>query len=464
MKLQVALLQLLPGQGLEKQYEIGEAACRQAKELGADIALFPEMWSDGYEIPQDAEELEALAIDADSAFVRGFGRLAAELELAVGITFLEKREGRPRNSFLLFDRKGERKLYYAKVHTCEFGDERMLCAGDDFYVTDLDTAKGTVKIGCMICYDREFPESARILMLKGAEVVLVPNACPMEINRLSQLRGRAYENMMGIATCNYPEGKPDCNGHSSAFDGAAYLPGQAGSRDTCILEAGGAPGVYLACFDLEMMRAYRSREVHGNAYRRPEKYGLLLAREKEAPFLRRTDAGGGKLHERYVFRRIRPEETEQAAQIEQICFPPNEACTREKIAERAAAAPELFLVAEDRKTGRLAGFLNGLATDETVFRDEFFQDAGLYNPRGRHVMLLGLDVLPEHRGQGLARELVRQYCCREQKNGRTELILTCLEDKVRMYEKMGFCDRGIANSSWGGEQWHEMSRALQGKD
>ena len=74
----------------------------------------------------------------------------------------------------------------------------------------------------MICYDREFPESARILMLKGAEIILVPNACPMEINRLSQLRGRAYENMVGIATVNYPLGKPDCNGHSSAFDGVAY--------------------------------------------------------------------------------------------------------------------------------------------------------------------------------------------------------------------------------------------------
>ncbi len=52
----------------------------------------------------------------------------------------------------------------------------------------------------MICFDREFPESARILMLKGAELILVPNACPMEINRLSQLRGRAFENMIAVAT------------------------------------------------------------------------------------------------------------------------------------------------------------------------------------------------------------------------------------------------------------------------
>ena len=138
----------------------------------------------------------------------------------------------------------------------------------------------------MICYDREFPESARILMLQGAELILVPNACPMEQNRLSQLRGRAYENMAAIATCSYPAGQPDCNGHSTVFDGVAYLPGLAGSRDTCLLEAGEAPGIYLARLDLDQLRAYRAGEVHGNAYRRPEKYGLLLDRTVRPPFLR----------------------------------------------------------------------------------------------------------------------------------------------------------------------------------
>ena len=80
---------------------------------------------------------------------------------------------------------------------------------------------------------KQFPESARILMLKGAELLLVPNACPMELNRLSQLRGRAYENMLAIATCNYPSPYPDCNGHSTLFDGVIYLPELSGSRDTC---------------------------------------------------------------------------------------------------------------------------------------------------------------------------------------------------------------------------------------
>ena len=141
----------------------------------------------------------------------------------------------------------------------------------------------------MICYDREFPESARILMLKGAEVILVPNACPMEPNRLSQLRSRAFENMVGIATANYAIGQPDCNGHSSAFDGIAYgktSSGCIGPRDTLVVEAGEEEGVYLAIFPMKKLRAYRSHEIHGNAYRHPQKYRLLISEAVEEPYLR----------------------------------------------------------------------------------------------------------------------------------------------------------------------------------
>lgn len=164
-----------------------------------------------------------------------------------------------------------------------------------------------------------------------------------------------------------------------------------------------------------------------------------------------------ELLERYEFRNIKPEEAEQAAKIEQICFPPNEMCSEKCMKDRIAKAPELFLVAVDKNTGKLAGFLNGLSTDECRFRDEFFMDASLYNPDGKNVMLLGLDVLPEYRKQGLARELVFRYCRREGKKGRGMLILTCLKNKVKMYEKLGFADRGISDSSWGGEEWHEMT-------
>ena len=163
------------------------------------------------------------------------------------------------------------------------------------------------------------------------------------------------------------------------------------------------------------------------------------------------------LTERFEFRNIRDNEIDQAVTIEHICFPPNEACSRKAMTERIKKAPELFLVAVDKETGKIAGFLNGLSTNEDAFRDEFFTDVNLYNPEGKNIMLLGLDVLPEYRGQGLAREIVNQYLRREQENNREIVFLTCLDLKVKMYEKMGFVDNGIANSSWGGEEWHQMS-------
>lgn len=167
-----------------------------------------------------------------------------------------------------------------------------------------------------------------------------------------------------------------------------------------------------------------------------------------------------KIIEKFEFRDIKPEEAEQAVAIEQICFPPHEACSEQHMKERIGKAPELFLAAVDKETGRIAGFLNGIATNEDSFRDEFFTDADLHDPNGKNIMLVGLDVLPEYRRQGLGRELVFQYLRREREKGRKMLVLTCLESKVEMYRKFGFTDNGIANSTWGGEEWHEMSRAI----
>lgn len=163
-----------------------------------------------------------------------------------------------------------------------------------------------------------------------------------------------------------------------------------------------------------------------------------------------------EIREKFEFRYIKEEEWQEAAQIEQICFVPAEACSEKHMRERIEKAPEFFLVAMDKETGKMAGFLNGLVTEEDVFRDEFFTDVTLHHPEGGNIMLLGLDVLPEYRMQGLAREIVAQYVRREKERGRKKLLLTCVEEKVKMYEKFGFTDNGMANSTWGGEEWHEM--------
>ena len=277
MDIKIALLQLLPEGDPDGQLEKGRAACIKAKDMGADIALFPEMWSSGYAIPQDREELDALSTDADGGFVRAFGQLAGELRMAIGITFLERHDPGPLNSMILFDRTGSEQLHYSKVHTCAFDREKVLSPGTGFPVCELDTGRDIVKVGSMICFDREFPESARILMLGGAELILAPNACPMEINRLSALRTRAYENMLAVATCNYPAGQPDCNGRSTVFDGVAWLEDEPDVRDMCVLEAPEEEGIYLARIDMDMLRYYRENEVMGSRYRHPDRYGILTA-------------------------------------------------------------------------------------------------------------------------------------------------------------------------------------------
>ncbi len=270
----------------------GEEFCRRAKAMEADIALFPEMWNIGYgecpSQPDGRERWRAQAVSVEGGFVTHFRELARELDMAICITYLESWPGAPRNSASLIDRHGEIALTYAKVHTCDFSMEAALTPGDDFFVAALDTAGGEVTVGIMICYDREFPESARILMLKGAELILTPNACTLDAGRIGQFRARAFENMVGVAMTNYAA--PQDNGHSVAFDAASYeaatVEADGLPRDTLIIEAGEREGIYMAQFDMENIRAYRRRETWGNAYRRPRCYGILTSLEVSAPFIR----------------------------------------------------------------------------------------------------------------------------------------------------------------------------------
>jgi predicted amidohydrolase len=287
-KLRIALLQLLSA-GYDQAANLakGQQYCHNAKQMGAEIALFPEMWNIGYQMPdasfpEQVETWQGHAIDRDSEFVNSFRKLAWDLDMAICITYLEKWPGGPRNTLALIDRHGEIRLTYAKVHTCDFDNEIGLTPGEDFFVCELDMAGGPVKVGAMICFDREFPESARILMLKGAELILTPNACELEVNRLGQFRTRAFENMLGVAMANYAI--PQENGRSVAFDGVAFK--ETGPRETCLVQADGHEGIYLAEFDMDLLRTYRANEIWGNAYRKPKRYGMLTSSSVEPPFVR----------------------------------------------------------------------------------------------------------------------------------------------------------------------------------
>ncbi len=289
----VALMQIY-SYLMDKEFnlEIAEQFCRTAKSNGADLVLFPEMWNVNYEhlincistSGDNTERIErilnAYAIDQNSHFFTEFQKLAQKMDMAVGITYLNKENGKFKNTVSVIDRHGKAILTYSKVHTCDFSFESLLTCGEEFYTADLDTKNGIIKIGAMICYDREFPESARVLMLKGAEIILVPNSCPMDDIRISQLKARAFENMTGIAMTNYPGAE---YGHSLALDGMAYTE-NGKARNMFLVEAGEEEGIFMASFNIEKLREYRKNETWGNAHRKVNSYKEILSNVVEKPF------------------------------------------------------------------------------------------------------------------------------------------------------------------------------------
>ena len=284
-QLRIALMQAMPiASDQQQNLAKAEGFCREAAENGSDIVLMPEMWNIGYR-GFDKYDLESTrawqkqATATDGPWVNHFAELAAELELAIAVTYLQRWSGEPRNAVSLINRQGELALTYAKVHTCDFAFEAAMTPGDGWSAVDLDTAAGTVRIGLMICFDREFPESARSLMLAGSEVVLTPNACLLDDLRLAQFQVRAFENCMAVAMTNYPA--PQNNGRSVAYDMAG----------TKLLEADEQEGLFYADVDLNALRFHRERTLWGNAWRRPQSYQALTVKH-QLPVFQRKDAYG----------------------------------------------------------------------------------------------------------------------------------------------------------------------------
>lgn len=280
----VALLQINSfGLDQEKNCEKGLEYCKKVAALGADFALFPEMWNMGYtknnlEDPEEQKKISSYAINSKSDFISQYKNLAKELGLGIGITYLNSESGRIKNSISLINKEGEVILTYSKVHTCDFDILEVLTTpGDDFYVKPFQIDNDThVNLGAMICYDREFPESARTLMLKGAEIVLTPNSCKLNDLRIDQFKTRAFENAMGVAMTNYPA--PKNNGRSIAYNAKGEL----------IFEAGDKEDVYMVEFDIDEIRKTQSSTLMGNAFRRPHRYELLSSMNIEEVFIRKN--------------------------------------------------------------------------------------------------------------------------------------------------------------------------------
>ncbi|MGI5895502.1 MAG: carbon-nitrogen hydrolase family protein [Oscillospiraceae bacterium] len=272
-----------------KNLRLAVKACREAKQLGADLVLFPEMWSTAYAFPEREDEAAVRnwyshATPETGEYVETLRQTARELELGVCATCMSEGDPAPQNTAYLIGPDGTLLLKYSKVHTCDFGSEGLLLPGNEFRVCDFPLPDGgSVALGVMICYDREYPESARILMLKGAEILLVPNACDMNHPRLAQLSTRAFENMVGVAMANYPG---ELHGNSCAYSPVVFSKSGVAVDNTIAMAGHTEETICMAQFDLEELREYRSRECWGNTYRKSGAYDKLLTDEVQPPFRR----------------------------------------------------------------------------------------------------------------------------------------------------------------------------------
>ena len=237
--------------------------------------MLPEAFLTGYELPMNNEE----ALSDDSFYIRQICDAAKRMHLGVVVTAITKGTKKPQNSAYVVNKNGTVLLKYSKVHTCDFADEACLESGDAFHVCDFHG----IKIGIMICYDREYPESARVLMMKGVEIILVPNDCCSMRLRLNALSTRAYENMTGIAMAN-TNGKNA--GNSCAFSPICWDQDGNCVDNVLLIADDLTEGLFYAEFDMDAIRSYREHEMMGNTYRKVKTYDILMNSQIEAPFIR----------------------------------------------------------------------------------------------------------------------------------------------------------------------------------
>lgn len=284
-KFKVAMLQLSANEESQNHnLKKGEKFIRLAHNMGADLVLFPEMWNIAYEPYYEAvynphlklnkdyiQKLHDQSIEYDSPLISQYRTLCKELSIGIGITFLEKVNDQVRNVILIIDRTGQDVLHYTKVHNLGLPFDQTLTMGEAFPVGLLETEIGPIYLGAMIGHDKSHPESARILTLNGAEIILIPNASTMDVNQRSLLRTRSFENQVGVALCNYAGRKM---GNSLAYSGVAYNV-QYEAIDMEIIRGSESEGIFIATFDLDRLRDYRKNQKWKN-HRKPAFYHDLI--------------------------------------------------------------------------------------------------------------------------------------------------------------------------------------------
>lgn len=208
-----------------------DAACVQAHAQGADLLVTPEMFCTGYAI--GAERVAALAEPDDGPLAQAVARIAQRHGLAIVYGYPEQNpHGRPFNAAQAIAPDGTRLMNYRKTHLFGDLDWAQFCAGDT--ASQVFEWRGW-RLGLLICYDVEFPETVRLLALQGADAALVPTANMEPFDEVQRvlLPARALENSLYLAYANAcgAEAALHYNGLSCAIGPDSRVRTEAGNSE-----------------------------------------------------------------------------------------------------------------------------------------------------------------------------------------------------------------------------------------
>jgi predicted amidohydrolase len=261
----------------ESNFKAAEIWLAQAGREQADIACLGETFST-LGLHLTPENLVAESSGLYDETLERLGAIAREFQMYVIAPTLVFQENRVRNAALLLDRHGALLGHYLKVHCIENERNLGIVPGDAWPTFALDFGK----IGIQICHDNSFPESARCLMLNGAEIIFWPHVMGGWGGEFMDVLLRAPAIHNGVHFV------PACFG---CPHDRAWRPGMLIGRSSIIrpegtiaADAGRHPGIAFATIDLERPRIAadftRSGDYHWQIDmlndRRPEIYREIL--------------------------------------------------------------------------------------------------------------------------------------------------------------------------------------------
>lgn len=227
---------------------------------GTDLVVFPETTLTGFptrdNVADVAEPLDGPSLCA----VRDAARKA---DVGVVVGFSERDAGRFYNTTVLIDQHGEVALRYRKTHLWA-SDVGVYEPGDTITVCEF---KG-MSVGILICYDIEFPETARAVALLGADLLIVTNGnmAPFGPVHRRAITARAMENQMFAALVN----RIGDGDEGLWFTGESALVSPFGE---VLCEAPATESVLLANIDKNLLAACREHYT----YLRDARIGLSMS-------------------------------------------------------------------------------------------------------------------------------------------------------------------------------------------